>query len=229
MPRMSDAAYELLQDTRDKRITARSARHTRTHCGKGGAVKFPSDYLSKKELKKMNGACEIYHLGSPMTWAEFKALPDDLKVEYIKALRTKYGVPDNVLAEAMGVSARVFCDWTRKLGLSLGKTAGAAGRWWHNTKDHDAFMTWWYGTTEENQSVEENEPNSEESTDATNVAQVFVKEQGDECECSCDAKCAVPVIGDMTFEGSISDILRTLDKLLDGKTVHLQVRWDVLD
>lgn len=47
---MTDEKYEFLQDCRDKKITARSARSTRTHCGKGGAVKFPSDYMSKRRF-----------------------------------------------------------------------------------------------------------------------------------------------------------------------------------
>ena len=77
---MSDEKYELMQDTRDKAITARSARSTRTHCGKGGAVKFPSDNLTKKEREAMNGKCETYRMNDPMTWEQFKAMPDDLKV-----------------------------------------------------------------------------------------------------------------------------------------------------
>ena len=59
---LPDEQYVLREDTREKAITARSARHTRTHCGKGGAVKFPSDYLSKKELKAMNGETKSYNI-----------------------------------------------------------------------------------------------------------------------------------------------------------------------
>lgn len=42
----SDEEYAYRQDCKEKAITARSARYKRTHCGKGGAVKFPSDYMT---------------------------------------------------------------------------------------------------------------------------------------------------------------------------------------
>lgn len=46
--RMNDIEYEFTKDVIEKKITARSARSTRTHNGKRGAVKFPSDYKTKK-------------------------------------------------------------------------------------------------------------------------------------------------------------------------------------
>lgn len=87
---LSDEQYELMQDTRDKAITARSARHTRTHCGKGGAVKFPSDNLTKKERDAMNSECKSYRLNDPMNYEQFKSLPDDLKALYLNAIIKKY-------------------------------------------------------------------------------------------------------------------------------------------
>ena len=48
---MTDERYTFVSDVRDKKRTARGAFNKRTHCGKGGAVKFPSDFMSKKEIK----------------------------------------------------------------------------------------------------------------------------------------------------------------------------------
>ena len=44
---MTDEKYTYIQDVRDKKVTARSARSKRTHNGKGGSVKFPSDYMTQ--------------------------------------------------------------------------------------------------------------------------------------------------------------------------------------
>lgn len=52
---MKDEEYIFRQESREKAITARGAHNRRTHCGKGGRVKLPSDYMTKKELEKMNG------------------------------------------------------------------------------------------------------------------------------------------------------------------------------
>jgi hypothetical protein len=48
---MTDEKYVLLTDTREKKNVARSAGKRRTHNGKGGRVRLPSDHLTKKELK----------------------------------------------------------------------------------------------------------------------------------------------------------------------------------
>ena len=94
---MKDETYLFVSDMKDKKVTARSARNKRTHCGKGGRVRFPSDNLSKKELQKMNGECKAYRLNDPMGWKEFKAMPDDLKITYIKLLRKEFNVPARIL------------------------------------------------------------------------------------------------------------------------------------
>lgn len=139
---MSDEQYELMQDTKEKSITARSARYTRGHCGKGGKVILPSDRLSAKELKKMNGECKTYRLGSPMSWTEFKDMPNDLKVMYIKKLRKKFNIPDEELAVAMGVDILEFQLCLHKLGLSS-RHAIVNGCNWYDTDDHGRFQTWW--------------------------------------------------------------------------------------
>lgn len=145
MPWLTDEEYFLREDTREKSVTARSSHSTRTHCGKGGSVKFPSDFMSKKELASMNGECKSYRLGSPMDWNEFKSMPEEHQITYIKLLRAKYKIPDSKLAEAMGVSQQTFSPRIRDLGLSLGKAAGAAGRRWVGSSDQDNFLTWWNG------------------------------------------------------------------------------------
>lgn len=47
---MKDEEYLFVSDSRDKKITARSAGKRRTHNGKRGSVRFPSDHLTKKEF-----------------------------------------------------------------------------------------------------------------------------------------------------------------------------------
>lgn len=143
---MTDERYMFIQDSKEKKNIARSARSTRTHCGKRGAVKFPSDYLSRKELKAMNGECKSYRMNEPMNWDEFKSLPDDLKVIYIKALREKFGVPDMVLADYMGVTRVTLGKYMRCLGLGLGKSAGAESKRWNRKAEFDA---WWYAVPAE--------------------------------------------------------------------------------
>lgn len=233
---MSDERYELMQDTREKAITARSARSTRTHCGKRGPVRFPSDSLSKKEREAMNGKCESYRLNDPMTWEEFKSMPEDLQIIYIKALRNKYKVPDRALARAMGVEPATFGAHIRKLKLGQGKGASAAGRKWLDTPDADIFAAWWSGVRVKEETCEDS------ATDEIVVVNeepeiVTPVEEGDTegrnlptiCDNPYHFMPIIPKSGTMTFEGNnADDALATIRALLSNVNVNITVSWEVL-
>lgn len=121
MALMPDEQYVMISDSIEKKKIAHSSHNRKTHCGKGGRVKFPSDYLSKKELKAMNGEVKSYNLNRPMTWEEFRSMPQDLQIMYIKKLRNEFGVPDIVPSKAMGVCKSSFSKAMRDLNLSLWK------------------------------------------------------------------------------------------------------------
>lgn len=107
---MTNEKYEFFEDCKEKAFTARSARNRRSHCGKSGTVKFPSDYMSQKQLNSLNGECKTYRLGAPMSWDEFSEMPDDLKAMYIKNRRKKFNATDMELAADMGVDISVFME-----------------------------------------------------------------------------------------------------------------------
>lgn len=67
-------------------------------------VRLPSDELTPAEQQAMNGEVKSISLNKPMDWEEFKALADDLKVEYIKRLRVRFALYDSDIAAMMNVS-----------------------------------------------------------------------------------------------------------------------------
>ena len=231
MSRMSEAQYELIQDCKEKKITARSARNTRTHNGKSGAVKFPSDYLTAKERKKLSGECKSYRMNDPMTFKEFLNLPDDLKVCYIKALRQKYDVPDSYIAEMMGIAKSGLCRVLTDLGLTKGR--GYGKRTWKK----DEFMAWRTGENvdnvvpaeEENTSLEDNVRKASEILGKEFEA-ARVKNKGESEWCSESITPLIPVgiapdNGTLTFEGKANDILLSLQGILQNRYVRLSVQW----
>lgn len=143
MALMPDEQYVMISDSIEKKKIAHSSHNRKTHCGKGGRVKFPSDYLSKKELKAMNGDVKSYNLNKPMTWEEFRSMPQDLQIMYIKKLRNEFGVPDSVLGKAMGVCKSSFSKAMKDLNLSLGKSAGATGKQWLSSEKSSKFSEYW--------------------------------------------------------------------------------------
>ena len=85
----------------------------------------------------MNGEVKSYRLNDPMSWGEFKSMPDDLKVVYIQALRKKYKVPDGRIADMMGVSRMTFSNNMKSLGIAYGEKGGKNAIW-----DKEGFLSW---------------------------------------------------------------------------------------
>lgn len=213
---MTDEKFVFVSDVREKKSIGRSARNKRTHAGKGGSVKFPSDYLSKKELKAMNGECRAYRLNEPMAWADFKALPDDLKTSYVKLLREKFDVPDSEIANMFGVHRVTLCKFLKTLGLSVGSKAGGSHKGWDGT----AWFAWVNGN-------KIRETPAEEAT----VAESATVEDAVSLEVISDPvpvplpeikvlpvrkNTAIPQSGSMTFCGSAETALNTVAVLLGG-------------
>ena len=132
---MTDEKYTFITDVAEKKRTARGAFNKRTHNGKGGKVRFPSDYLSNKERNKMNGEIREYRMNSPITYAEFKKYPDDLKKKYVKRLRDMFDVSDTDIAAMMGVKAKT-------LNAALIKIDASGGRRGKRKADYVAFEKW---------------------------------------------------------------------------------------
>ena len=146
MPRFSDEAWEYIQDTKEKKNVGNNARYKRGHNGKRGGMKTASDYMTKKQLRAMDGEVQTYRLGSPMSWEEFSVMPDDLKKMYIKKLRDKFNVPDQALAVNMGIDIQTFAECLETIKLSPHM---AKDRSWFGTDDNGRFQTWWVVTKEE--------------------------------------------------------------------------------
>lgn len=149
---MEDEKYLFVSDVAEKKRTARGIHNKRTHTGKGGKVKFLSDYMSKKEIKAMSGEVKSYRMNDPITWGEFKAMPDDIKALYIKALRQKFGAPDRALYEMLGTTRSNFSYVMNRIGCP-------AGRRHDKVFDKDGFENWLHGGDERPvEAVEEAEP-----------------------------------------------------------------------
>ena len=237
---MKDETYLYVSDVKEKAITARSARHRRTHTGKGGRARLPHEYLSKKELEKMSGECVSYRLNEPMTWAEFMKMPDDIKVTYINLLRKKWDVPISHIGKMMGVGQTTIQRETARLGMVLGKGANKA-RW-----DKDGFYNWVNGVRGEaaeepvetpvEEPVEipvdeecpfENPLEEEEVDNRILLPSPYLHDPT--AKYRCNTQTAVPDAGSMTFRCPANMALETLQKLLENEMVEIHVNWRVIN
>lgn len=200
---MTDEKYAYVSEVIEKKQTARSARNRRTHTGRGGKAKLPSDYMTKKELQAMNGECKTYRMNAPMKWAEFKAMPDKLKIDYIRSIKEKYDAPISAIADMFGIHRATLCQEFHRLGLDCGKPGPT------RNYDKEGFMIWAYGTL----FPKKEEEAVEEAQQAAPVVQ--------------ESRQLAPRIGNMTFEGKLEDVMKTVSLLLGGEMVRITVAWEV--
>lgn len=101
---MTEAEKMFHDDIREKKSIKNSANKT-NRTGKG-PIRFPSDYLSKKEKNAMNGECITWNLNGFYSLDEFKSMPDDIKISWINRILNVYN------ARLCDISAVVFnkCD-----------------------------------------------------------------------------------------------------------------------
>lgn len=251
MALMPDEQYVMISDSIEKKKIAHSSHNRKTHCGKGGRVKFPSDYLSKKELKAMNGDVKSYNLNRPMTWEEFRNMPQDLQIMYIKKLRNEFGVPDIVLSKAMGVCKSSFSKAMRDLNLSLGKSAGATGKQWLNSEKSSKFSEYWNKFENKKEDAlekviveDEAEAAEENGADDTDISEMNYGtdklfhyatkyNSGRYPSTTVDHvvepdHVAIPTGGRLSFDCKFDDAVKVLESILSGTNVRLTVDWVVV-
>ncbi len=143
---MTDEEYIFRTECAEKKRVARGSFNRLSHAGKGGRVKTPSDYMTKKERDKMNGEVQSYNLNRPMQWKQFKQMPDDIKREYINSIVEKFDPQQMAIAEMLGVSSWTLNDLCRKhLGIQFRRGGTQCA------DRNAAFWAWVNGATEAEQ------------------------------------------------------------------------------
>lgn len=213
---MTDEEYMFRSECADRKRVARGSFNKRSHAGKGGRVKMPSDYMTKKERDQMNGEVQSYTLRYPMKWEHFKRLPDDLKHEYLSAIISKYNPQREALAKMFGITPNTLYVTCREVGISFQSGGTRKGR-------NDAFWAWVNSTNEVMQDV------SEEPLPVVEVAtptEPVIKPA--ESPRSCPVGVGIPINGVLEFSNTTAqDAFNAAYALLT--TVELQklvITWE---
>lgn len=210
---MRDERYVFVSDVKERKSAARSARNRRTHNGKGGRAILPHDHMTRKEWESMNGEVKTYKLNEPMSYAEFKAMPDDIKKTYIKVLRSRFGVPDKYIAEMMGAGKSTMAYCLSKLGISNGNT---------NSKlpwNRDGWNAWIEGISVLPEEAVE-ETLGEAACDVEDEEAAV-----EQAEDSCEKTRVVPRSGSLEFEGSAAEVFAAAAALLGDRSFVIQITW----
>lgn len=95
---MTDEKYCFVEDLRARKAEKTGAAHRKIG-SKSKKCSLPSDYLTEKQKRELNGECVSYDLTKVYSWEAFKALPKHIQQEYIQRLVDKYGVGVRTISE----------------------------------------------------------------------------------------------------------------------------------
>jgi hypothetical protein len=94
----------------------------------------------------LNGNVVTYRLGEPMRYEAVMALPEDLRREYVSALRDNYQINAAMLSRMLFVSEERAAELMKSLGVSqaAAESAEASTARWKvfcgEGEEEDAFM-----------------------------------------------------------------------------------------
>lgn len=210
---MNDEKYVYIQDVREKKITARSARGKRTHNGSRGGVKLPSDYMTEKEKKAMSGEVKTYRLNEPMSWDEFKGMPTDIQISYIKLLKEKYGVCNTAISKMLGVCHDMVTNHMKSKGYDISAIE-------HGKFDKEGWLAFISGVPNIVKTKEE--PVEEVPVKITGaVAQAIEK--------TADEEIVRPCSGDLFFVGTADSVLDSVKHILGKGNMKIAISWEVVN
>lgn len=175
----------------------------------------------------MNGECKSFRMNDPMSWDEFKSMPDDLKVTYIKLLRQKFRVPDCKIGEMLGVNKHIMSYEIKRIGLGHGEKHGGKKSW-----DKEGFLAWANGVDKLPTPVIEEPAEDPAQEEPENFAEEdipwIVPEPIQEIYKPIPMT-AVPTNGSMTFKCPANLALNTLKEVLANEMVELSIMWRVVE
>lgn len=118
---MDDATYLFNQTSYGAKRLARGA-YAKKNGSKTKKCSLPSDHLTERQRKELNGKVETYNLSKPMSWNTFRKMPDDLKVKYLSSLVNDYDARCKDIADMFGVGANYLSLQVKDIGFSFPHT-----------------------------------------------------------------------------------------------------------
>lgn len=162
---MTDFDYDVYL----KKRIARGYRNKKNG-SKSKRCSLGSDNMTQKQWKERNGEVMSYNLSSPMSWDEFKMMPQDLRAAYITRLKEKYSVTATDLARFFGCVPSTITKYCKS---ELGITFNPGKRM---TKEQKVAFREFTGEVETEEVPQDTEEESQVSFDTKSSEPVFVPE-----------------------------------------------------
>lgn len=121
---MNDFDYDAMQ----KKCLARN-NFAKKRGARSKKCTLPGDYLTAAEKRKLSTTLVSANLKAPMDWATFKALPTEIKREYLEWLISAYGARQSWVAKDLfGISKEAFRQYVNTHEPTLAGVFPLSGR-----------------------------------------------------------------------------------------------------
>lgn len=226
---MTDEKYVFEQTLRERKRTARGA-----YAKKGGSrskrCSLPSDSLTAKKRKELNGKVETINLNKPITWGEWKRLSLSLKQQYIEALYVKHHARLGDIARMFGRGENNLSRDLADYGIDNKSLASKSKAY----RRHKPSAEWESFLTNSASDSEPTAPDVSLPSEDTNVApepSPAVKLYGPEPSGGeTDEELLKVISGTLNYEGDPSAIFEKVMLAIDpSKKYKIQVRFQVYD
>ena len=154
-----------------------------------------------------------YQLGAPMSWKEFKALPDDLKRTYILNLREKFNVNSEALGQMMGICGSAI----RRICIDLGLSDNVHRKM--SAKQAEEWKNFYTPARKEASEEDETIERDEEEVKTMDII-VDLPKHTEEKKSGCEIN-----TGTVVFTGKAPDIAIALMKFLGDKEYNISVAF----
>lgn len=210
-------------DVKEKKRIARGAA-AKKNGSKSKKCTLPSDYLTAKEKKALNGEVKTYCLSKPMSWSEFKAMPLNIQEEYILKLYERFEVSMVDLGYLFGRSGKTIYAYFAEHDICSGLFKRGGNRSSQKrAEQRRQFEKWCVGIVEDNPPRAETEKREVKHT-IVNAPKRYVFQPPEPVNADTKPKKA-PVITSvgLNFDGPVSAEDLT-EKLLDVLKNHADGR-----
>lgn len=117
---MTDAEFIFRKEVQEKKRNGYGARNKKNG-SKSKKCTLPSDYMTRKEKQALNGEVKSWDLKKFYSYEEFKQMPDDIQIEYVNSILSRYDVGihaiESIVFERSGRSCFLHKHFQQK-GLS---------------------------------------------------------------------------------------------------------------
>lgn len=187
------------------RYNARKARK------KYGSCVMPSDFLTPAQRKKLNGEIKVYEVGKPISWAEFKSYPAEMKQEWVNRFVERFNCSTKGMAMVFGIQASSINNYCRNNGIKISCDSA------YTAQKGEMIRAWIDGASESE---------SEESVEDVVVSTPELKVEKKQPEIPYFVQTLRS--GSMDLRGTSSEIFQTLFGIFRDANLQVTLNFSVI-